>query len=129
MFLPGWTYARYVFASAAALAADLGIYVLLLSAGIDAVAAAVAGYSLGVAVHWLLSTRLVFRRSGDMKGGERWRAKVLFALTAVVGVGTTAGVVALCVYEGLSPLLAKLIAIAVSFNVTYVLRRWLVFAS
>jgi putative flippase GtrA len=123
------TYARYFLASAVALATDMGTYLALLRLGVSPVPSAVSGYAVGVIVHWLLSSRFVFGSGHQMKGTRRWRAKALFAATAAMGIAVTAGIVALAVSQGLAPVAAKLIAIAVSFNVTYVSRRWLVFPS
>lgn len=122
-----WIYARYLLASGVALTSDMGTYVLLLRLGGSPVSSAVLGYAAGIIVHWLLSTRFVFSRSSSLKGSERWQAKMLFALTAAMGLAVTAGIVALGIQAGLPPIPAKLVAIAVSFNVTYVARRWLVF--
>ena len=124
-----WIYARYFLASGVALATDIGIYLLLLRLGVGPVPSAVCGYGAGVIVHWVLSSRFVFSSGHDLKGAGRWRAKALFLATAVMGIAVTAGTVALAVSQGLAPVAAKLIAIAVSFNLTYVSRRWLVFPS
>ena len=122
-------YVRYVLASAAALALDMAAYLLLLKAGVAPVASSVAGDGAGVVMHWLLSTRFVFLRSAAMKGPYRLEAKVLFVLTAILGLAVTAVTVALSVSQGATPVAAKVVAIAVSFNVTYLARRFVVFSA
>lgn len=56
------TYARYIMASALALAADLSLFMTLLRLGLHAVPASMAGYTAGLIVHWIISSRLVLQR-------------------------------------------------------------------
>ena len=121
-------YLRYVAVSGIALFADTALYLLLPHASVAAASAAAAiGYLFGVGVHWILSSRLVFddvARSGP----ARTKQKALFLSSAFVGMGLTVGVVAIATRLGFDPRIAKLAAIAVSFNATYILRRTIVFA-
>lgn|SRR5512139_4103856 len=121
-------YARYLFASAVALGVDLTSFFLLLNARIPPVSAAVTGYILGLCVHWLLSSRLVFARQATRDAAQKWRQKLLFVVSALVGLAITTSLVGLGHERGFDPRLAKLVAVAISFQVTYILRRTIVFA-
>ena len=122
------TYLRYIGASALALAADMGLFLLLLAGGWHAAAASAISYSAGIAVHWLISTRLVFIAGARTQGIERARQKALFLGSALAGLGITVGIVWIGDAFGIDPRLAKLAAIAISFQNTYVLRKTIVFA-
>ncbi len=122
------TYARYLMASVAALGADIMLFMLLLGLGIPPVPAAAAGYSFGLIVHWLASSRLVFAQQPARFISYRRRQKLLFFASAMIGLAITGAVVGLGSHLGLDPRLAKLGAIAISFQVTYMLRRSVVFA-
>ena len=120
-------YARYIAVSAVALGVDLGVYFVALHSGIAAALAAAIGYLSGVAVHWILSSRLVFDDVAE-RGLARTKQKALFLTSAFIGLGLTVGIVALATCFGVDPRLAKLVAVAVSFQTTYLLRRTIVFA-
>ncbi|MFM9978426.1 MAG: GtrA family protein [Sphingomonadaceae bacterium] len=120
-------YLRYVGVSAGALAVDISVYLGALHVGVAAVAAAAIGYLVGVSFHWILSSRLVFDDVAQ-HGLARTRQKALFLTSALVGLGLTIVIVALATRFGVDPRLAKLGAIAVSFQATYMLRRRIVFA-
>ena len=49
-------FVRYILASVGALAVDMACFLLLLATGTSAVVASAAGYSAGIAAHWLMST-------------------------------------------------------------------------
>jgi putative flippase GtrA len=120
-------YLRYIAVSGGALGVDLGVYFIALAAGVAAELSAAIGYLCGVAVHWILSSRLVFDDVAE-RGPARTKQKALFLTSAFIGLGITVGIVALATRFGLDPRLAKLIAVAVSFQTTYLLRRTIVFA-
>ena len=122
------TYLRYVGASGIALAADMGLFLLLLGGQWHAAAASAVSYCAGIAVHWVISTRLVFAAGAQTRGLERARQKALFLGSALAGLGITVGIVWAGDALGLDPRFAKLAAIAVSFQTTYVLRKSIVFA-
>lgn len=123
------TYARYVAASAIALAADLVLFMLLLNTGMAPVPASAIGYSAGLLIHWLISSRYVFGRGDTCQFiSKRRRQKLLFVVSAMVGLAITSAIVGLGSHLGLDARLAKLCAIAVSFQTTYLLRRTVVFA-
>lgn len=122
------TYARYVAASGLSLAADLTLFMILLSNGVAPVPASALGYILGLFVHWRVSSLFVFRDGTAIFPSRRRRRRTLFVASALVGLGITSAVVGVGSLLGLDPRLAKLIAIAVSFQITYILRKTVVFA-
>lgn len=118
---------RYLAASAVALGADMGSFLLLLELGLAAAPAAAAGYSLGIVVHWLLSSRAVFTTGVAQRGPERTRQKAMFVISALFGLALTTGIVGAGTAVGIDPRLAKLAAIAASFTATWLLREKLIF--
>lgn len=120
---------RYPLASAAALAFDGAAFLSLLAIGVDPVLSTLAAYGSGVAVHWMVSTRYVFRQSARLTGAARRLAKLLFMLTAVIGLAVSAAVVSWAISLGAGPVTAKVIAVVASYIVTYVSRRQFVFPS
>jgi putative flippase GtrA len=124
----GRIYSRYIVASAGALGVDMALFMSSLALGGPPVPAAAAGYVAGIGAHWLLSSRAVFTGRLAEKGRARRQQQALFLGSALVGLGLTMAIVGLGSLLGGEPRLAKLVAIAVSFQVTYLLRRKLVFA-
>jgi putative flippase GtrA len=120
---------RYVLASVGALAVDVGSFLALLSLAVPAAAASAFGYALGIVAHWLLSSRAVFADTVAERGRERTKQKALFVVSAMIGLGLTTGIVGLADLGGIDPRLAKLVAIGVSFTVTWMLRNRVVFRS
>ena len=118
---------RYVLASVGALAVDVGSFLALLSLAVPAAAASAFGYALGIVAHWLLSSRAVFADTVAERGRERTKQKALFVVSAMIGLGLTTGIVGLADLGGIDPRLAKLVAIGVSFTVTWMLRNKVVF--
>ena len=121
------TYARYIMASALALAADLSLFMMLLKLGVHAVPASMAGYCGGLVVHWIVSSRLVFAEQA-VRGPQRNRQKALFVISTLIGLALTSLIVGTGSHFGFDPRLAKLVAVAISFQSTYLLRRSVVFA-
>ncbi|OJY69893.1 MAG: polysaccharide biosynthesis protein GtrA [Sphingobium sp. 66-54] len=122
------TFVRYGLASVVALASDVALFLAFLRGGFTPAAASALGYGFGILVHWLISSRLVFAEGAAPRGPERTRQKGLFVGAALVGLALTTGIVALGSIIGLLPIVAKLIAIVVSFQTTYLLRKAFVFA-
>ena len=119
---------NYLLASGLALGSDAGLFLLLLDAGLSPVSASATGYCAGILVHWVVSSRLVFADGAAASGtGERHRQKLLFVGSALVGLAVTTAIVGGGSALGLDPRLAKLAAIIVSFQTTYLLRRHIVF--
>ncbi len=120
---------RYLFASVGALAVDVGCFLLLLSGGMMAAAASAVGYSAGILAHWVLSSRTVFTDSVAERGRERTKQKALFVISALAGLAVTTAIVGAADYLAFDPRPAKLVAIAASFTLTWLLRSRVVFRS
>lgn len=118
---------RYLFASVGSLAVDVGTFLALLSLGMWAAGASAVGYCLGIVAHWLMSSRAVFVGAVAERGVQRTRQKALFVISALVGLGLTTAIVWAGDTSGFDPRLAKLVAIAVSFTATWLLRSRVVF--
>jgi putative flippase GtrA len=126
--MPDQVYLRYVGASAASLGVDFAICMLAMSVGVPPALAAACGYMVGIVCHWLISSRMVFVGQVAEDAASRRQQQALFVLTALVGLGITTGIVGLGSRYGLDPRIAKGIAIVVSFQATYLLRKKVVFA-
>lgn len=119
---------NYLLASVLALGSDAVLFLLLLDSGLAPMPASAVGYCTGILVHWLVSSRLVFADGAAARGtGERHRQKMLFVGSALVGLAVTTAIVGTGSAFGVDPRLAKLAAIVVSFQTTYLLRRHIVF--
>ena len=118
---------RYLLASVGALAVDVGLFLVLLSAGMLAAVASAAGYSAGILAHWLLSSRTVFTDSVAERGRERTKQKALFVISAFAGLAVTTATIGAADYMAFDPRPAKLVAIVLSFSVTWLLRSRVVF--
>lgn len=125
--LRDWRFARYLVASVGALAVDFAAFLGLMTIGMNAVGASALGYVLGIAAHWFLSSRTVFTDGVANRGAVRTRQKMLFAGSALAGLVLTTGIIAVGEAATVHPVLAKCIAVAVSFVVTYFLRALVVF--
>ncbi|WP_068070938.1 GtrA family protein [Novosphingobium lentum] len=121
------TLLRYLVASVGALAVDMGSFLALLSAHVPAMAASAVGYALGIAAHWVLSSRKVFADLVAPEGIERTRQKAMFVMSAMIGLAITTAIVGGASAAGFDPRLAKLVAITASFTATWLLRKRIVF--
>ena len=121
------TLIRYLLASVGALAVDMGSFLALLSAGVPAMGASALGYALGIAAHWMLSSRKVFAGQVAAGGRDRNRQKAMFVMSALVGLGITTAIVGGGTAAGIDPRLAKMVAITASFATTWILRKRIVF--
>ncbi|WP_369800767.1 GtrA family protein [Novosphingobium sp. AAP83] len=119
---------RYLLASVGALAVDMVSFLALLALGVVPVLASAAGYSLGIVAHWLLSSRAVFTDSVAEERGARTRQKALFVGSALVGLVLTTLIVGMGTVLGVDSRLSKIIAIAISFAATWLLRKRIVFS-
>ena len=120
--------ARYLAASAVALGFDMASFLVLLAMGLHAAPASALSYTLGILVHWYISSRAVFVAGVAERGPARTRQKALFVVSALIGLALTAGVVGLGSALGTDPRLAKLAAVGVSFAATWLIRARIVFA-
>lgn len=119
--------ARYLAASIGALAVDVGTFLALLASGVTAGPAAALAYSLGIAAHWLMSSRAVFTDTVAARGRARTWQKALFVVSALAGLALTTIIVTLADRGGGDPRFAKFAAIVTSFALTYALRTLVVF--
>jgi putative flippase GtrA len=122
------TLIRYVLASGLALAVDMSTVLLALRSGVNPVGAAAVGYVVGLAAHWFMSSRVVFAGRLAERGLLRIQQQGLFIGSALVGLSITMAVVGIGIMLGVEPRIAKLIAVGISFQVTYLLRRTIVFS-
>lgn len=125
LFTRQFTY--YVGASVAALLVDMGSFLLFLELAVIPILASAAAYSLGIIVHWLISSRMVFRAELQDSSAGRMRQKALFVTSALIGLSLTAMIVGCGDMAGLDPRIAKVAAIGVSFIATWLLRKNIVF--
>jgi putative flippase GtrA len=122
------TFLRYVVVSVGALAVDMGVFLALLNSGMASTVAAALGYSVGIAAHWTLSSRKVFQDRVSGRGTrERTQQKAMFVVSALLGLVVTMSIVGIGDALGLDPRIAKVIAIGISFMLTYLLRNVLIF--
>ena len=118
---------RYLMASVGALAVDVGCFLLLLASNVQAATASAIGYSAGILAHWLLSSRTVFTDSVADRGPQRTKQKALFVISALAGLALTITIVGTADFLSFDPRPAKLIAVAASFTLTWLLRSRIVF--
>lgn len=122
------TILRYVVVSVGALAVDMGTFLALLKGGMVSIVAAAVGYTVGIVAHWTLSSRKVFKDRVSERGTkERTQQKAMFVMSALIGLAMTMGIVGAGDAIGIDPRIAKVIAIGVSFMLTYVLRNIVIF--
>jgi putative flippase GtrA len=122
------TFLRYAVVSVGALAVDMGIFLALLKSGMVSPIAAAIGYSVGIVAHWTLSSRKVFQDRVSERGTrERTQQKAMFVVSALLGLIVTMSIVGVGDALGLDPRIAKVMAIGVSFMLTYLLRNILIF--
>jgi putative flippase GtrA len=122
------TFLRYVVVSVGALAVDMGLFLALLKGGMVSAVAAAIGYGVGIVAHWTLSSRKVFQDRVSQRGTrERTQQKAMFVVSALLGLVVTMSIVGVGDALGLDPRIAKVMAIGVSFVLTYLLRNVVVF--
>jgi len=121
-------YLRYIGVSAVALAVDIAVFLILIAVGMSPAIASGLSYLVGMVAHWFLSSRFVFGAYLAQPGVGRGKQQGLFFASALAGLTLTIAIVGLGDWFGVDPRLAKLLAVAVSFNATYLMRRKIVFA-
>jgi len=120
-------FSRYLLTSVIALAVDMGAFLQLLATGTRPALSSAISYSIGILTHWIISTRAVFGKRVAARGPHRHIQLVQFVVSALVGLALTTGIVAAGLFVSLDPRIAKVIAIGVSFLVTWHLRNRYVF--
>jgi putative flippase GtrA len=132
-YLPAWLarlmpeLSYYTIVSIAALGVDLAVFNGLVVSGTRASIAGVAGYLVGMVVHYLLSARYVFDTTTSDKGDARRFTE--FALSGAIGLAMTWALIHLATDVFHLPAMAgKVAAVGTSFIVVFLLRRGIVFA-
>ncbi|MEO8753477.1 MAG: GtrA family protein [Casimicrobiaceae bacterium] len=118
---------RYLVVSVVALLADIAVlYVLAVRLAVNAPVAGAIAYAAGLVVHYVLAISRVFgfRRYEQRPATEF----TLYALTGILGVCVSYLVLLGGQYAGASLWSAKSVAVAISFTLTYVARRWFLFS-
>ena len=119
---------HYTLVSIVALGVDLVIFNALVLGGLRASLAGVAGYTIGMVLHYGLSARYVFDTASSDKGGAR--RFVEFALSGGIGLLITWTLIHFATDVALLPAMAgKIAAVGTSFIVVFLLRRGIVFAA
>ena len=122
-------FAAYVIVSGGALVVDITIYWVLLEVFSFAFMAAAGGYAFGVATHYLLSSRVVFRNQFHKRGVvEEAPTIARFFAASASGLLVTAAVVGMLADGlGVNPLVAKIGAAGCSFIAVFFSLRLFVF--
>ena len=119
---------RYGLVSVAALGCDFAVFLALTKAGTAPFLAGMAGYAVGLALHYLLSTQFVFDTHAARKPAARLFGE--FAVSGGAGLILTAAIISIMTRQlHAAPVLAKVTAVIVSFAVVFFLRRTVVFAA
>ena len=115
----------YGLASAAALAVDWGLLVLLTWMGVDYLVASGSGFCVGIGVAYALSIRMVFAHRPI---AERWREFTGFLGVGLAGLLLTQGLMMVWVEAfGMSPASAKAATAGLVFLFNFTVRRALLF--
>lgn len=126
IFWHRFTITRYLAASTIALAVDIAIFSTLVAIPVDPTLASGAAYCAGIVIHWLVSTNVVF--AGKTRDGAALHIqRLLFAGSALIGLGVTVATVEILGRLGLHPIPSKGVAIGISFVAVYAMRKWGVF--
>ena len=121
-----FTFARYFVASVIALIIDMIIYSIAIMTLVTPSLAAALGYSVGIIIHWLVSSNFVF--IGKKRSGSKLQLqRAFFAGSALLGLGLTIGIVQIMTMLGTGAILAKIAAVGISFIAVYAIRKWGVF--
>ena len=122
------TVARYLLASVGALGVDMAIFMGVTAMGWPPMVAAFFGYVTGMIVHWSISIRYVFLRTGRNGAPRATHAqRVAFFASALLGMGITMAVVGGLTAFGIHAAAAKGVAIGISFFSVYAIRKYGIF--
>ena len=117
---------RYLLASIVSLAFDVALFMVLVAFLFDPGISSAVGYSAGIVVHWLISSSFVF--PGKTRDGAALQLQRLgFIGTAILGLGVTVSIVSWLTELGTLPVIAKGVAVFVSFFAVYLTRKYGVF--
>ena len=118
---------RYAISALAAMAVDVGCFMILLGQGVAAGFAAALAYAAGMIANWWLVSRGVFDAGLAPRGPIRLRQQMLFYGTTLSGLAITTAIVSVLVAAGMRPILTKGIALVVSFFLNWGVRKYFVF--
>lgn len=117
---------RYTGVNVASVAVDYAIFLSLMTLMDMPVLASTIGHALAFSLNYILSRKLVFGADGEHKGERRLFTE--FMATGLLGLVLTAVVTAGGIYMlDLTPLVAKTMAMLVTFVTLYIIRSRLVF--
>jgi putative flippase GtrA len=123
----GWQSIRYGLVSTLALACDVAVYAVALRLAAAPAAAGAIGYSVGLLVHYLLSSRWVFPDRAGQRRVVPTFAK--FAASGLMGLIMTTSVIAMLTGSGVSGAFeAKAAAVGLTYMAVFLVRRRYVFA-
>ncbi|MFA5957580.1 GtrA family protein [Hyphomicrobium sp.] len=121
-------FSRYSVASVVALATDFTVYGALCALAVNAPVAGIIGYTIGMIVHYALSSTFVFDVAHAQKPAARRALE--FAASGLLGLILTGLVITVLTnHFAASPVAAKIAAVAVSFLAVFMVRRSIVFAA
>lgn len=119
--------ARYLVASVCALSSDMIVFLAIDRIGALPMLAALGGYLAGMGVHWAISVRFVFL-AGEARSATHAQ-RLGFIASALFGMAITMGLVGALSAAGMTPAVAKLASVPVSFFSVYAIRKYGVFAA
>lgn len=125
-FLNRFSITRYLLASIVSLAFDVALFMVLVAFKFDPGISSAVGYSAGIVVHWMISSSFVF--PGKTRDGTALQLQRLgFVGTAILGLGITVSTVSWLTDMGALPVVAKGVAVFISFFAVYLTRKYGVF--
>ncbi|HRN88228.1 MAG TPA: GtrA family protein [Hyphomicrobium sp.] len=117
---------RYTGVNAASVAVDYTIFLSLMKLAGMPVLASTIGHAVAFSLNYVLSRKLVFGTAGEHKGEQRLFAE--FMATGLLGLALTASITAAGIYlMDFEPIVAKTVAMLITFVTLYIIRSRLVF--
>lgn len=117
---------RYTGVNLGSLVVDYAIFLFLLPLTGLPVVASTIGHAAAFSLNYALSRTFVFQGEGSQKGQRR--LVIEFMATGLLGLALTAAGTAIALYGfGFSPIVAKTMAMLVTFVTLYIIRSRLVF--
>ena len=117
---------RYTGVNIVSVVVDYAIFLSLMKLMGMPVLASTIGHAVAFSLNYVLSRKLVFGTAGEHKGEQRLFAE--FMATGLLGLALTAAVTAIGVYLiDYTPIIAKTVAMLITFVTLYIIRSRLVF--
>lgn len=118
--------ARYTGVNVVSVVVDYAIFLSLLHLIGMPVLASTIGHAAAFSLNYVLSRKVVFGTDGEHKGERRLFTE--FMATGLLGLALTASVTAAGIYLlGFAPIIAKTLAMLLTFVTLYIIRSRLVF--